>query len=137
MLEKLDIQRQVTKTKQIAICLMVLLIARVFSLTMVMRGLGIAEKDLAAAGISYYVSYYSRMLGFAFFGCFGILLIIAAMVGIHRKMLWGAICAAIVAVLNLTTLFFPISFLIIWYLLPDSVREEIAQEIKPIFSKQI
>jgi len=132
MLEKLDIQWQVTKTKQISICLMILLIGRVIALTFVLRGLA-----MASSISNFSASYYATMLGFAFWGCLGISIVFAAMIGIHRKMLWGVICAAIAALMSLPTLLFPVSLFIAWYLLPDSVREEITQEIKPLFTKQI
>jgi hypothetical protein len=133
MLEKLDIQWQVTKTKQISICLLILLVVRVLGLATLLRSLGAVEEGFTAVGMSY----YAMIANAVFWACVGIALKITAMVGLHKKMLFGGICAAVVAVLNLATLFFPVSLFIIWYLLPDSVREEITQEIKPLFTKQI
>jgi hypothetical protein len=134
MLEKLEIQWHVSKTKQITICLFVLIALQITSVVLAFRAIESIDWNLLSGTGT---SYYGIAMRILFWGVLKLAFFISSIVGLQKRLLWGAVSAALIAAMQLFTLCFPISFLIGWYLLPDAVREQISIEVKPLFTKQI
>ena len=125
-----------SKVKNVIACVALLAAFKLVGLSIALKAILPARAELAevlASGAPIWSSILEMLiLALISFG-----FMIATIWALRKNRLWGLYAAALIAILYLPTILFPISFLIGWYLLPDEWRAWVKSDLLPLMKKEI